>query len=190
MTRIFSLANPEFEIPSINHLELEWAGAAQGDLARQIGFQDQFRQLFRHLFQNLQSVPTENPGWNPIPISLSVRAGAVKTYVLLSVSIAEGALAALGEERGLGRREGELFQKTFGPLLTAWEEDGQPRPEVDDIWEDMQLLKRYRNYVHLNRAAQDEAAWQGILENEENILRASDRVVDHLRRLCHVFRGP
>lgn len=188
MSRFFSLANPEFEIPPVNHLEMEWAGAAHGDLARQIGFQDQFRQLFRHVFLNLQSVPSESPDWSPRPLSLSVRAGAVKTYVLLSVSIAEGALAALGEERQLGRREGRLFQMTFGELLRAWEEDGRPRPEITGIWDDMQLLKRYRNYVHLNRAAQEEATWQGILENEQNILAACDRVVNRLRTLCHVFR--
>jgi hypothetical protein len=190
MPRIFSLANPEFEIPSINHLELEWAGAAQGDLARQIGFQDQFRRLFRYIFLNLQSVPGERPNWNPRPLALSVRAGAIKTYVLLSVSIAEGALAALGEERNLGRREGELFQRTFGGLLTAWEENGRPRAEVANIWEDMQLLKRYRNYVHLNRAAQEEAGWQEILENEQHVLGAADNVVSHLRNLCHIFRDP
>ena len=190
MPRILSFANAEFEIPSINHLELEWAGAAQGELARQIGFQDQFRQLFRHVFESLQSVPSENPDWNPRPLAFSARAGAIKTYVLLSVSISEGALAALGEERQLGRREGDLFQKTFGALLTAWEQDGRPRAEIADIWDDMQLLKRYRNYVHLNRAAQDEVSWQGILENERQILAACDRVVDRLRELCHVFRDP
>ncbi len=190
MPRIFSLANPEFEIPSISHLELEWAGAAQEDLARQIGFQDQFRRLYRHIFLSLQSVPAENPDWNPRPLALSVRAGAIKTYVLLSVSIAEGALAALGEERNLGRRNGDLFQRTFGSLLAAWEENGQPRPEVADVWEDMQLLRRYRNYVHLNRAAQEQAEWQEILENEQRIFVAADNVVNHLRNLCHIFRDP
>lgn len=189
MARRFSLNNPDYEIPIIGHLELEWAGAAHQELARQIGFQDQFRQLFKHLYQNLQSVPSDNPEWIPRPLSLSVRAGAVKTYVLLTVSIAEGALAALGEERGLGKKKGELYGRMFGGLLSAWELDGAPHNDVIGIWEHLQLLKKYRNYIHLNKAAQDEgSSWQDIVENEERIINACDVVIDTLRNMCHVFR--
>ena len=170
MPRIFSLAEPVFDIPMVNHLELEWAGAAHEELARQIGFQDQFRQLYRHIFMSLQSVPQENSDWRPRPLALSARAGAIKTYVLLTVSIAEGALAALGEERQLGRREGELSENIC-QLLDAWQVDDQPRLEVAGIWDDLQLLKTYRNIVHLNRAAQHRATWQEILERENEILR-------------------
>lgn len=188
MRRIFTLENPEFDIPSVHHLEMEWEGAAHRDLARQIAFQDQFRQLYQHVFLNLESVPASSPSLRAIPLALSARAGAIKTYVLLSVSIAEGALAALGEERGLGRQDGELFKKPFGGLLAVWEENGRPRPEVAEIWEDLQILKRYRNYVHLNRAAQDQAEWQEIIANERQILDAAEHVVNELRSLCHVFR--
>jgi hypothetical protein len=112
----------------------------------------------------------------------------VKTYVLLAVSIAEGALAALGEERHLGRRPGELYQKTFGQLLEVWKDGDNPRDEVAEIWEDLLTLRRYRNVVHLNRAAEDNITWQQILENEAPILDSADRVVDHLRNLSHIFR--
>jgi hypothetical protein len=187
--RRFSLADPDFEIPPIHHLELEWAGASHTDLARQIGFQDQFRQFFRYLLGNLQSCPTKSPEWSPQSLSLSLRAGAIRTYMLLSVSIAEGALAALGEERKLGKKPGELYQRTFGSLLAAWEKNGQPRSEVEVIWPELQTLKRYRNYVHLSRAATDEEAyWKEILEKEQELLDAADAVVSHLRDLCHVFR--
>lgn len=187
--RRFSLNNPDFEISPIHHLELEWAGATHQSLARQLGFQVQFAQFFKHLLENLQSVPTQNPDWRPVALSLSVRAGAVRTYALLAVSIAEAALAALGEERGLGRRPGELYDRTFGALLKAWEDDGQPPQEMVAIWQHLQLLKDVRNYIHLSRAAgADEAYWQEILARERDILAACDAVVDHLRDMCHVFR--
>ncbi|MBO6598024.1 MAG: hypothetical protein JJ952_19465, partial [Pseudomonadales bacterium] len=135
MPRKFTLDDDEFDIPSIDWLELNWGGAANRNLAREIGFQEQFRKLFRFTFSNLRSVPAENPGLNPIRLSLSVRAGVLKTYVLLTVSIAEGALSALGEERNLGRREGELYDRTFGQLLGVWKENEEPRPEVAAIWD-------------------------------------------------------
>lgn len=188
MARVFSLAVDEFEIPSIHHLELEWAGAAHEQLARQIGFQDQFRRLYRHIFLQLQSVPADRRNLPPMPLSLSVRAGAIKAYVLLTVSIAEGALAALGDERGLGARPGELYQRTFGQLLSAWVENSVPRPEVAEIWDHLQLLNRYRNYVHLNRAVQQQVTWQDVIQNEQVILDAAERVVAHLKELCHIFR--
>ena len=190
MARRFSLREPLFDIPTINYLEMEWAGAAEKSLAREIGFQDQFRQLYRHLFTNLESVPADNPDWALRPLSLSVRAGAIKTYVLLSVSIAEGALSALGEEHGLGRRAGDLYRKPFGALLGAWSDGDVPRAEVAGIWDDLQLLLRYRNFIHLNRAAGDDEGWQGILNREQEILGAADRAIDHLKELCHVFRDP
>jgi hypothetical protein len=187
--RRFTLANPDFEIPSIHHLEWEWAGAAHTALARQLGFQVQFAEFFKYLLSNLQSVPADHPDWRPSPLSLSVRAGAVRTYVLLAVSIAEAALAALGEERNLGRRRGELFERTYGGLLKAWEDSGEPRPEIRSIWTDLLLLKNVRNYVHLpNAASTEQAHWQEILSQEHEILRASDSVIEHLRNMCHVFR--
>ena len=187
--RRFSLNNPDFEISPIHHLELEWSGAAHQSLARQLGFQVQFAQFLRHLLDNLQSVPVEHLDWRPMSLSLSVRAGAVRTYVLLAVSIAEAALAALGEERGLGRRPGELYDKTFGGLLKVWEDNGQPRQEVAAIWQHLQLLKAVRNYVHLpNAAGADDAHWQEVLARQNDILVAADTVIDHLRDLCHVFR--
>lgn len=188
--RRFSLANPDFTIPSISHLELEWAGAAHTALAQQLGFQVQFAEFFKHLLDNLQSVPAEHLDCRPSPLSLSVRAGAIRMYVLLAVSIAEAALAALGEERGLGRRPGELFERPYGGLLKAWENSGEPHPEIQSIWNELQLLKAVRNYVHLpNAASTEQAHWQEILSQERDILRAIDSVIAHLRNMCHVFRN-
>ena len=187
--RIFSLRDSEFEIRPIHHLELEWAGVANQELARQIGFQIQFSQFFRHLLENLQSAPVEHPDWQPVPLSLSLRAGAIRTFVLLTVSIAEAALAALGEERGLGRKPNEIFDRTFGQLLNAWRHEGQPRPEIAEIWDNLQLLKDVRNYIHLPKAAGNDAAhWREILAREQEIVAACEAVTDRLRDLSHVFR--
>ncbi|MGO1003241.1 hypothetical protein [Lysobacter sp. CA196] len=187
--RRYSLNNPDFDISPIHQLELEWAGAAHQALARQLGFQVQFAQFFKHLLENLQSVPVDHPDWQPMGLSLSVRSGAIRTYVLLAVSIAEAALAALGEERGYGRRPNELYARTFGGLLKAWEDNGQPRPEIANIWDQLQVLKAVRNYIHLPNAADaDDAHWREILARQNEILVACDTVIDHLRDLCHIFR--
>ena len=187
--RRFSLANPDFEIPPIDQLELEWAGAADRSLARQLGFQVQFAQFFEHLLRNLQSVPSETPNWRPTPLDLSLRAGVIRTYVLLTVSVAEAALAVLGERRQLGRRRDDLYNRTFGALLEVWRSDGQPRQEIEAIWPQLQLLKDVRNYVHLpNAANNDEAYWRQILAREDEIIAASNAVIHHLQNMCHIFR--
>ena len=66
---------------------------------------------------------------------------------------------------------------------------GQPRPEIAEIWDNLQLLKDVRNYIHLPKAAGNDAAhWREILAREQEIVAACEAVTDRLRDLSHVFR--
>jgi hypothetical protein len=182
-TRIFSLANGEFQVPAAGGLEFGWA-ALEPEIRSQIAFQEQFLRFLRHLYQNLQSVPIENPHWNPTPLSLSLKAGALKTYILAAVSIIEGALAELATIRGLGEREA-LHRKAFGSLLRSVEGNAALRAEFDPIWNHLVLLKRYRNFVHLgNAASAAEAYWQDVLNNEAPLLAACDTTIQWLSEKC------
>ncbi len=188
-TRIFSLANGEFQVPAAGALEFGWV-ALESDIRSQLAFQEQFLLFFRHLYQNLQSVPIENPHWNPIPLSLSLKAGALKTYVLAAVAIIEGALAELAAIRGLGERE-MLHRKTFGSLLRGVEESAALRAEFEPIWIHLVLLKRYRNFVHLGNAANAaEAYWQDVLNNEAQLLAACDVTIQWLSEKCDALEYP
>jgi hypothetical protein len=184
--RRFFLSNPDFEVPSNQGLVFNWS-ALDTELAYQIAFQQQFLRFYKHLLENLQSVPSENPEWAPRQLSLSLRAGAVKTYVLIGVSIAEAALFGLAVRRGLGTRN-QLRRHTYGQLLGVWSEEGEPRPEVQEIWAQLRLLNRYRNHIHLANAADDpHAYWDEILNQENDLIGAVDVVVQELSNSCDAF---
>lgn len=154
------------------------------DVAQQLGFEQQYLEFHKYLLQNLQSVPDTHPHYTPRPIDLSLRAGAVKAYVVFGCSVIEGALAAWGERIGVGA-PGTLMKKPLGGLLAAWEVSGAPRSEVVPIWPQLQLLKQYRNFIHLGRSVMDpDAYWQNILAQEANLIAAVDEAISYLADNC------
>lgn len=183
--RIFSLRQPRYEIPPAVCFVFRWAGLPI-EIAQQLAFEEQYLQFQKYLLLNLQSVLQEKPNWVPMSLSLSLRAGAVKAYVVFAASIVEGALAAWGEKIGLAG-QGQLLSKPLGAVLRAWEaDDGQPRAEISPIWAQLQLIKTYRNFVHMGRAAADaEAYWVNILAQEVALLSAVDDTLAHLSRNCN-----
>ena len=181
--RVFSLRNPHFEIPAQATLAAGWP-TLQFEIREQIAYQEQFLKFFRHLFENLQSVPEERPNWNPWGISLSLRAGAIKVYVLGAVSIIEGALAELAVTRGLGTREA-LHKRSFGQLLEIAERVPSVRAELEPIWTSLRFLKKYRNFIHVGNAANDsDAYWREILNNEVALFQACDTVISWIAAKC------
>ena len=183
--RIFSLRQPRYEIPPAVGFVFRWAGLPM-EIAQQLAFEEQYLQFQKYLLQNLQSVPQENPNWVPMSLSLSIRAGAVKAYVVFAASIVEGALAAWGERIGVAG-QGQLLSKPLGAVLRAWElDDGQPREEIAAVWPQLQLIKTYRNFVHMGRAAAEaDAYWANLLAQEAALLLAVDETLAHLSRNCN-----
>lgn len=158
-------------------------------MVSQLAYQEQFLRFFRFVLENLQSTPAENPNWAPRALSLSLRAGAIKAYVQLAGSIIEGALAAQAARIGIDQAE-RLYRKPLGPLLRAWMRDGAPRPELAAIWDDLQMLKRYRNFIHLGNAAENpDAYWQEVVGAEEALLGAADRAIEHLSTIIRGGNG-
>lgn len=186
--RIFSLRNNRASIPQANVAIFKWA-ALDIEVARQIGFQEQYLNFHKYLLENLQSVPEESQHYAPRPISLSLRAGAVKAYVVLACSIIEGVLANWGAKQAVSPKPETLLKKPLGGLLRAWcIEDGLPRDEIAPIWNDLTLLHEYRNFVHLGRAVgNDNAYWQNVLERENDLVEAADRCVAYLAECCKGF---
>ena len=168
--RAFSLRDPNFEVAPHMGFLFRWGGAVRHDVAIQLAYQEQYLEFQRHLLGNLQSTSSENPEWRPLALSLSLRAGAIKTYVISAVAIIEGALAGFGAARRISDNPDGLYELTFGQLLGRWSNNGEPRSEIEPIWADLRLLRTYRNHVHLARAADDEAYWQDIVAREQERL--------------------
>lgn len=182
--RIFSLRNDHNDIRHAGVAAFRW-GALDPEIAHQIGFEEQYLEFHRYLLENLQSVPEENPHYAPRPISLSLRAGAIKAYVVFACSIIEGVLANWGKHLAISNRPDQLSNKPFGGLLKAWCVEEKPRDEIAPIWNELNLLLEYRNFVHLGRAvANDNAYWQNILDREQELLSAVDQCLAHLSDCC------
>lgn len=183
--RIFSLRNDRAEIQPAVVAVFRWA-ALDTEIAHQIGFEEQYLHFHKYLLENLQSVPQENPHYTPRIISLSLRAGAVKAYIIFACSIIEGVLANWGKVLEISNQPEMLSKKPFGALLKAWCVDkDQPRREIAAIWDDLNLLLEYRNFIHLGKAvASERAYWQDILNKEDQLLSAVDRCLGHLADSC------
>lgn len=185
--RIFSLANPQFEIPETCGLQFSWA-SLDGEIGLQVAFQEQFLCFYRYLYENLQSTPKTDPNQGPYKLSLSLRAGALKIYILAACSIIEGVLAELAAMRDLGDQE-ELHRLSFGRLLQKFERERAVLDEFQPIWGHLKLLKKYRNFVHLGNAAKSEQAyWRDILDQEANLLDACDESIRWLSDKCCASR--
>jgi hypothetical protein len=181
--RFFSLRDPYFDIPRQAGLAFGW-GKLSWPVMEHVAYQEQFLHFFRYLFDNLQSNPEENADWKPMPLSLSLRAGAIKVYVLSAVAILEGALAELAAQAGIGEAD-KLYRRSFGAILDLIETNNAMRAEFEPVWEGLKLLQKYRNFVHVGNAAKDQGAyWKEITNNETAIFRACDETLAFLSKKC------
>ena len=182
--RIFSLRDPYFEIPRQVGLEFGWGKLNTWGVRDHVAYQEQFLHFFRYLFDNLQSNPEEHPDWRPMALSLSLRAGAIKVYVLSAVSILEGALAELAAHAGMGEANA-LHRRSFGAILDLIESNNAMRAEFEPVWGHLKLLQKYRNFVHVGNAAKDDGAyWKEISTNEHAIFKACDETLEFVSKKC------
>lgn len=183
--RAFSLRNPDIDVPSAADYVANWTGL-DAEIAQQLAFEQQYLEFDRHLLANLQSVPSLHPHYAPLQLDLSLRGGAIKSHVVFACAVIEGALAAYGEKIGLAA-PGRLLRQPLGGVMTEWSPGGTPRAEVAPIWRQLELLKRYRNFIHLGKAAASpDAYWRNLLAEEANLLEAIDICIAHLVVLCRV----
>lgn len=183
--REFSLKDSCFEVPSTLGLSFCWANLCDQELASQVCFQEQFLRFFRYMLENLQSRECGKNWQQPLPLSLSLRAGAIKFYVLSVASLAEAVLASVAETRKYTKLPKEVHHRTFGKVLEAWKYSGAPQRDIAPFWDDLQLIKKYRDYVHLGRASvEPDSYWQDINASERSILSACDRVMQCLAAIC------
>ena len=188
MSRSYSLRQPEHEVTSADVYIFSWGDLEDADVVSHLCFQNQFLDFFRYVIDNLQSRPINSPNASPMPLKYALRAGALKAYVQLAVSILEGALAELAVKRDPEKRS-KLHKLSFGALLQFWYEQSK---ELEPIRTELDLLNKYRNFVHLaNAAANDESYWKDIIENEASLLAACDKAIKWVSDKCdglHEYR--
>ena len=179
MVRRFSLSPDEYQAPTIDELRWEWRKIPDAEARNVIAVESQYLDFHRYLLASLRHQATT--GSDPIPLGLSIRAGALKTASLICASIAEAALRAHAESRGYQLPKNS-WQRTFGKVLGAWQDaGGEPLADVQPIWDELQRLHSGRNNVHLYRAIEDGSDFYDILNAEEASVTEGEKVLAHLK---------
>ena len=187
MAADFFFDPPTFEIQPLQPVAtFKWQRLNNRDVQYAIAAEEQYLQFHLYLLSHLrhtQAGRLANPPYR-YELGLSVRAGAVKAAVLVAASILEAALRALAEARNYPLRA-DPRQRTFGNVIRAWQQNGNPRPDVAPIWANISALYEVRNFVHLHEAAQvPDAAWENVLENERQLLDGALHSIDHVSRIA------
>jgi hypothetical protein len=181
MPRHFSLDPAEYQVPTVSELRREWRNVPDPDARNVVAVEAQYLEFHRYLLASLRHRDVE--GSVPIPIGLSVRAGALKTATLLSACIAEAVLRAHAERRGYALHA-DPRRRTFGNVLRGWlQSDATPRPEVAPIWTHLQALHSGRNNVHLYRVLDTDDDFYDLLAAETQSLADADTVLSTLKSL-------
>ena len=183
MAADFFFSNPTFQIQPLKRVAmLKWRHLRNEEVQYAIAAEEQY--LGFHLYM-LNSVRHTREGHLAHPpysyeLGLSVRAGAVKAAVLIAGSIIEAGLRALAEARRY-RLHRDPRRRTFGNVIRAWEEAGQPHADVAAIWPNVKAIYEDRNFVHLHKAAQDvDAGWGVVLQSEQALLQGALRAIEHI----------
>lgn len=174
------------QIPHISpQRDFKW-GHLQASIATSIAHEEQYLyfhlELLNRIYFTEVGKAAERP-WRK-PIGLTIRAGAIKAAVLIAASIAEAVLRANAEARGYPL-PAQPHRRTMGKVLSAWQlENEQPRPEIADIWGELQMLHEIRNNIHLFRMAENpDYSFQTLLNQEENLVARLPRIIDFLAKL-------
>lgn len=186
MAADFYFRNPTFTIQPLKPVAaFKWQHLTDNDIRYSIAAEEQYLNFHLYMLENLRHTKAGHLSQPPYEyeLGLSVRAGAVKAAVLMAASILEAALRGLAEARGYPLKA-DPRRRTFGNVISAWEQDGAPRPDVAPIWSDVKSMHEVRNFVHLHKAAKDtDAAWANILQSEEALLSGALKAIEHVSKI-------
>jgi hypothetical protein len=170
----FLFEQPEYTIPSIANLKSDWANIADTTIRKFIATENQYLTFHRHMILGqLKFKKSETD--TPSNLILSVRAGAIKSAILMGVSIIEAALRFHFEANG-GNGNGA----GLGKILRLWPEQGLPRLAC---WSNINVLRDFRNNIHLYKAAETDAEWATVIAEETSLLDKLDVIFTELQAL-------
>lgn len=162
-----------FDLPNVKPLQAFRWGHLPQQVAYSVAAEEQYLKFHLLLLERLRFTAAGGVAtklWSK-PIDFTVRAGSIKSAVLLSASIAEAVLRALAEARAyeLPRNPNH---RTMGKILGAWQNaDKTPKAELMPVWPVLQELHSIRNNIHLFKAAADpDAAYDAVLARESDLV--------------------
>jgi hypothetical protein len=176
---------PTIALPEIAPTRAFRWGHLPNDIAHAIAYEEQYLFFQFEMLEKLhftEQGQLANKPWIR-PLGLSVRAGTIKAAILVSASICEAVLRALGEARQYDLPK-NARHRTMGKVLEAWQDANEnPFPDVAPIWDVLQQMHSIRNNIHLFKAVEDGINFEGILAQEENLMPRIQQTIAHLSTL-------
>lgn len=130
--------SPTFDIPTVAQFERDWRNVPTPTVRKIVAREHQFLFFQARLLDQLRHTTPGNAGSPPSAhaLGLNLRAGFVKTALLLVASICEAVLRDHAESRGYSFPANR--QRTFGVVLQVWRGKADVRP----IYADLEALKQ------------------------------------------------
>jgi hypothetical protein len=184
VARDFYYHPPTCAILSLGELRLEWEHVKDLKVRHVIAVETQYIAFHRFVLRNTRHVEEGAKMAGGLPISRSVRAGALKALMFMAAAVCEAVLRYHAERRGY-KLPTNPKHRTYGKVLDVWKDaSGNPHPELAGIWSVLTSLRKHRNNVHLFSAAADaQAEFEYINGAETKILDGIDLCFPKLQAL-------
>lgn len=196
MPATLSFSNPSIDLPVRQSLEAGWSNIQDPSLVYFLTTEEQNLLFQLHLLNNLQAT---NSYFQTNPISLSVRAGFIRSIIFIYGAIVEASLRALSFQRKLSFR---TQTPSLGNILKKWGVIGSnaTRQEILPIKSELKSLHSIRKSIHLFEQARQyeppggwdpfvnpvstlKHAWENILNNENQIMAGAAYCLECIKGL-------
>lgn len=181
MPRSFLFDPDLFDVPPIVKFIFTWENIPDSAACNAIAVEHQYLEFHRYMLGAIRHADPKDPV-NSIPLGLSVRAGMIKAAISLYASIAEAALRAHAEKRGIKLHPNKT-RRTFGAVIYAWEADSVHFSTIQPIWDDLVALLESRNMIHLFKSIETNRDFQDIIQGEEPVLNSGEKVLSVLQKI-------
>ena len=190
MARDFFFQPATCDIKTLDFIKEQWTNVPTDAVRKHVAEENQYLYFLHHQLQACYTTPEGQLKEQPYKtkLGLSVRAGVIKSFMLIVASISEAVLRDHAEIRGY-RLAPEQHKRGFGNILHAWtfkkkKKPRAPRAEIEKIWDALKELQDIRNNIHIFKAAEDPSShFFNILDNEKRLIEQAGEVLNHLMTL-------
>lgn len=184
MASDFFLDPATFNIPTLMSLRIRWQNIPSNNMREVIVREAQYLEFYKFILESLRhtaSGQVECPTYS-LPINFDLRAMALKTAIINSSSIMEGALLSHAISRKYKLPSDEK-KCTFGIILGAWEKDGQGKIELGNYLRPLKRFHSERNHIHLSNITKNESYFEDLCIKESKYLAVANKILNFLQTI-------
>jgi hypothetical protein len=181
MSRWFDFSDGSFQFSTLDELRRVWQNVPSASARNAIAETHQYYEFITTMIVGRLrswSAPPEarEPWFVPSALTLSARAGAISSAIVVGAAIVECAMRSHAEHRQIPKlMKRESRHRTFGVVIYEWSRHGVFGRELQPAIEDVTLVKERRNDIHL--FSRGDRSWEDVVREEEDLLSRIDRLM-------------